>query len=155
MPQSTATAAAELKSLLERVLPRYQRALREAIADSEGMDRLTMPQLRCLQAIAAAGDSPATTGSLAELTRVTAPTMSSMLDGLVGRGLVERRPDPDSRRRVHLFITGQGEALIDRYSEIISRFHRSLLEALEPEQRRALDDGLQALDAGLNRLLDD
>jgi DNA-binding MarR family transcriptional regulator len=146
------TAGDDVKTLLERVLPSYQRALRDAISDAEGPDRLTMPQLRCLQAIANAGETPATTGSLAELTRVTAPTMSSMLDGLVSRGLVERRPDPQSRRRVHLYTTEQGNAVLMRYGEIADAFHRALLASLDDDDRVRLEKGLRALESGLQQL---
>jgi DNA-binding MarR family transcriptional regulator len=139
-------AESELIKLLDRVLPRYQRALRDAISESEGDDRLTIAQFRCLQTIANPGDSPATTSSLAELTRVTVPTMSSMLDGLVARDLVERRPDPGSRRRIHVVVTPQGEALLDRYQRIVDQRHRELIQSLDDNARTRLLHGLQELE---------
>lgn len=139
-------SGSELIGLLDRVLPRYQRALRDAISDAEGEDRLTMPQLRCLQTIAMPGDSPATTSGLAESTRVTVPTMSSMLDGLVARGLVERKPDPDSRRRMHLVVTAQGAALLERYQRIIDERHRALIKPLDSDASLRLMHGLQELE---------
>jgi DNA-binding MarR family transcriptional regulator len=142
----------ELIKLLDRVLPRYQRALRDAISDSEGDNRLTIAQFRCLQTIANPGDSPATTSSLAELTRVTAPTMSSMIDGLVARDLVVRRPDPGSRRRMHLVVTPQGEALLDRYQRIVDQRHLELIQPLGDDARSRLLSGLQELDRCLEPL---
>lgn len=139
-------SGSELIGLLDKALPRYQRALRDAISDAEGDDRLTMPQLRCLQTIAMPGDSPATTSGLAELTRVTVPTMSSMLDGLVARGLVERKPDPDSRRRMHLVVTAQGAALLERYRRIIDEWHRKLIKPLDNDARLRLMQGLKELE---------
>lgn len=123
-----------LVSLLDAVIPRYLRALRSAIADTEGPNRLTMPQVRCLQAIAAA-PAGAITSRLAELTNVTVPTMSAMIDGLVGRSLVERRGDPESRRRVLLFVTAQGQELLRRYQAIMDERHLAIIAGLDPMQR--------------------
>src|SRR4051794_13066771 len=71
----------ELIRALDVVIPRYLAALRTAIAEAEGPDRLTMPQMRCLQVIAQNRQRGAITSRLAEATNVTVPTMSAMIDG--------------------------------------------------------------------------
>jgi DNA-binding MarR family transcriptional regulator len=139
-----------LIALLDQTVPRYLRALRDAISDAEGPDRLTMPQLRCLQAIAAAGESPITTSQLAELMRVSVPTMSSMLDGFVSRGLVERHPDPASRRRLHLRITADGSEVLVRYQRIMDERHRELIRQIDTEGRARLLNALEDLRLGLD-----
>ena len=47
-----------------------------------------------------AGGVPALTTGLARRLRVAVPTMTRMLDGLAERGLIERQPDPTSRRPI-------------------------------------------------------
>jgi DNA-binding MarR family transcriptional regulator len=136
-----------LISTLDTLVPRYLRELRSAIADAEGPDRLTMPQVRCLQASKAAGESGATTSRLAEFINVTVPTMSSMVDGLASRSMVERRNDPTNRRRVLLFVTPQGIELLDRYQGIMDRRHRSIIGGLsEASKKRLLTAAADLLD---------
>lgn len=129
----------DLVAALDRVISRYQAALRDAISEAEGPDRLTMPQLRCLQAIVSPDSGPATVSGLAEQIRVSVPTMSSMIDGLVARGLVERSPDPTSRRRILVRVTDHGASLLARYQQIIDNRHHEIIRGLsEPEKRRLL-----------------
>lgn len=145
---------AALIELLDAVIPWYLRELRTAIAEAEGDDRLTMPQLRCLQAIAAAGEAGTTTTRLAQLSNVTVPTMSSMVDGLVERWLVQRRPDPTNRRRVLLFMTENGEALVDRYEAIMDARHRAIVGPLERSVKTDLIAGLRAIATRLEQVSD-
>lgn len=141
-----------LIALLDSLIPRYLRELRSAIADAEGTDRLTMPQVRCLQAIAAAGPTGATTSRLAEATNVTVPTMSAMIDGLAGRSLVERQSDPESRRRVLLFVTEQGIELLRRYQAIMNARHLAIIDGLDTDQKARLRADAQQLLDQLDRL---
>ncbi|MEO8714251.1 MAG: MarR family transcriptional regulator, partial [Acetobacteraceae bacterium] len=105
-PAEQPTAAAldtTLIMAMDRTISRYQRSLRHAIEQAEGPERLTMPQLRCLQAITA--DGTALTTQLARQMNVAVPTMTSMIDGLTERGLVGRHPDPVDRRQVRIVMT--------------------------------------------------
>jgi DNA-binding MarR family transcriptional regulator len=139
---------------LEETVPRYLRSLRRAVEQAEGQDRLTMQQFRCLQAVAAEGETALTTG-LARRLRVAVPTMTRMLDGLVERGLVERRPDPTSRRQIRLALTDEGRGLLTRYEAVIEARLRRLLGFLDSEQRQRLllsiGDLAGALDAESRR----
>lgn len=85
--------------------------------------RLTR-RLRCVRAVDTMSDAQMaalgalrlhgryTLSKLAEHERVTAPTMSAMINGLADLGLVVRTPDEDDRRRVHIDITEQGRAVV-------------------------------------------
>jgi DNA-binding MarR family transcriptional regulator len=42
------------------------------------------------------------------------PNVSTLIDGLVGRGLISRQRDPTDRRRVVLSLTKRGQALLKR-----------------------------------------
>ncbi len=44
--------------------------------------------------------------------------MTSMIDGLVERGLVERQPHPTDRRQVRLLLTTEGRHTLERYHQI-------------------------------------
>jgi DNA-binding MarR family transcriptional regulator len=139
----------QLAAALEATIPRYLAALRQAVEQAEGPDRLTLQQLRCLQAVVAAGGEALTTG-LARTLRVAVPTVTRMLDGLVDRGLVIRRADPDSRRQVHIVHTWEGVALLDRYEAVIEAWLVDLVGSLEVSRQRKL---LLAID-NLKSILD-
>ncbi len=62
--------------------------------------------------------TPRTPGELAEIERVSAPSMTRTVAGLVERGLVERTDDPADRRQVILSLTPQA---IDVLKEIRRR----------------------------------
>jgi DNA-binding MarR family transcriptional regulator len=142
--------ALDLVAALEATIPRYLRSLRQAVEQAEGEDRLTMPQLRCLQMLAAEGGTALTTG-LARRLQVAVPTMTRMLDGLAERGLIERQPDPTSRRQIRIVLTGDGRVLLDRYQAIIAaRLHRLIGRLDHGQQERlllAVADLAAALDA--------
>src|SRR4051812_20057179 len=88
---------ASLIAELEAIIPRYAQTLRRVIEEVEGPDSLTLPQYRCLQAVAARGST--LTPPLARQFQVGVPTMTGRLDALVERGLLRRQPDPASRRQ--------------------------------------------------------
>jgi DNA-binding MarR family transcriptional regulator len=58
-----------------------------------------------------------------------------LVDRLVKKRLLKRSPDPEDRRKVHVSLTSQGEALIDQLSSV----HRNELRRIGPELRRRLE----------------
>ena len=136
----TVTAESDLDAALlvalETTIPRYIQAIRRAIEEVDGEVTLTLPQFRCLQAVAARGVTLTT--HLARQLQVTVPTMTSRLDGLVERGLVQRQPDPQSRRQVRVSLTPDGELLLRRYQAIIDARLQALLAPLSGEARARL-----------------
>jgi DNA-binding MarR family transcriptional regulator len=146
--QRQAHAAAEdgdLIAALDGIMPRYAQVLRHVLAADQGAGRLTLPQLRLLQALAATETGIALTTQLARQMDVTVPTMTSRIDGLVERGFVERRPDPASRRQVHLLLTPSGRAHLDRCQTLIRARLRERLAPLTAAQKDRLLLALQDL----------
>ncbi len=150
--ESTVTAPEldiALITAMDRTISRYQRSLRSAIEQAEGPGRLTMPQLRCLQAFGA--DGAAHTTHLARRMNVAVPTMTSMIDGLAERGLVTRHPDPADRRQVRIVMTDEGHAVLGRYQAIMHARLRTLISHLNAAQKKrllaAIEDVAMMLDA--------
>jgi DNA-binding MarR family transcriptional regulator len=74
---------------------------------------LTMPERTALSLLDRSG--PTTSSALAREVQITAQAMGATLSALRGRGLVERRPDPNDGRRAVLMITDAGrQALKDK-----------------------------------------
>jgi DNA-binding MarR family transcriptional regulator len=63
-------------------------------------------------------EGPMSLSSLAEAVRVDAPYATLIVDSLEERGLVERRPDPDDRRRKLVALTPDGKEAAQRILRI-------------------------------------
>ena len=83
-------------------------------------------RLRCARAVDAMSDAQLavlatlrmhgrrTISSLAERERVTAPSMTNMINGLEEQGFVLRTPDAEDRRRVQVDITEAGTEIVEQ-----------------------------------------
>ena len=83
--------------------------LSKVVELSLGSVDLSMPQYRVLAILA--GGSAAASG-LAKSLDVRPPSVTALIDGLVARGLVDRRQEDSDRRRVELRITEEGTRLV-------------------------------------------
>jgi len=91
-----------------------------------------------------------TPGELAEMERVSAPSMTKTVNCLVEKGLVTRVDHPDDRRCKVLTLTESGEATLDRIARARDNWMDDLLDGLTADERRLLR---QATDL-LNRVLE-
>lgn len=77
---------------------------------------LSMPQYRILIFL---DQSAAVASSLAVQSAVTRPSVTAVVDGLVHRGLVERRSDPSDRRRVEHLLTDEGRKVLAAADKVL------------------------------------
>ena len=134
-----------LIDILESIMPNYARVVRHAIADPNDPDRLTLPQLRAMQAISRADAPGALNAQLARELQVAAPSMTAMIDGLVERGLVDRSIDPSNRRQVLILLTEVGA---DRLAEMEETMHARLqqvISQLDQHERQLALEGVMLL----------
>ncbi len=75
-------------------------------------------------------------GRLLRETLVTSGTMTNRVDRLVGRGLVQRFPDPADRRGVLVRLTPEGKATVDGAFEALLDAERDLLADLSDRPHR-------------------
>ena len=71
---------------------------------------LTPARLSALSVLVFGG--PCTLGALAAAEGVAGPTMTRIVDGLIGAGLAERQPHPADGRAVSITATASGDALM-------------------------------------------
>jgi DNA-binding MarR family transcriptional regulator len=76
---------------------------------------------------------------------LTSGTISVRMDRLVEEGLVDRRPDPASRRNTLITLTERGRELFERVVPAHLANERRLLAALEPGEREQLAGLLRKL----------
>ncbi len=98
-----------------------------------GVD-LTLPQFRVL-GILAEGSSAAS--GLADRLAVRRPSITALIDGLVARGLVDRRQEDSDRRRVALRLTGEGERILAEADRVVDEYLASLAGYL-PNKEEAM-----------------
>jgi MarR family transcriptional regulator, repressor for mepA len=88
---------------------------------------------------------------LAEITRTTPASVTSLLQGLEARGLVERRPDPDNGRTKRVFATDAGADLIAGFGDTMAATDESILAPLSAAERDELLGLLRKITAQLER----
>lgn len=71
---------------------------------------------------------------LAERLLVSRPSVTGLLDTLQAKGLIERRPHPDDRRRLWVALTPQGLALLESHFETHYREQAALFADLSPDE---------------------
>jgi DNA-binding MarR family transcriptional regulator len=116
------------------------------VLENHGTAELTMPQYRVL-GLLSGGHERAT--ELASKLAVTKPTLTSLIDGLVERGYVEREGADGDRRAVRLVITSAGAVAADLTGIALREVLDDVLSrCADPAAAlAALDDLRRALDA--------
>jgi long-chain acyl-CoA synthetase len=99
---------------------------------------LSVPQYRILGMLDA---GPAMPSALADRLAVRPPSVTSVVDGLVARGLVHRHPAEDDRRRVAHTLTSEGRRALAAADQAVDDRLRRLASALDDRssQRSALE----------------
>jgi DNA-binding MarR family transcriptional regulator len=91
---------------------------------------LSPAQYRMLVQIARGTDA---SSSLAQKLAVSAPSVTSVVDGLVQRGAVERAHSVEDRRRIALALTEDGRALLVAAEDALRERLESIAAELEDE----------------------
>lgn len=83
-------------------------------------------------------DRPRTLGELAAIEQVSAPSISRTVGQLHEQGYVDRAPDPDDGRLVHLSLTDAGREVVDRERALRDAWMAARLEGLSEGDRDLL-----------------
>ena len=86
---------------------------------------------------------------LAEITRTSAASVSSLLQGLERRGLVERRSEPGNERVKRVFATPAGAELIAGFDVAMAAADETILAPLDEAERATLQALLRKITAEL------
>ena len=128
----TATArAAELAAELRFAVMRLGRRLRQHAPED-----VTPSQLSALSVIVR--EERLTLSQLAEAERVQPPTITRIVDSLVGKGLATRTVSEKDRRVAWVAPTAEGRALVDAIRRRRDAYLATRLRALPPEDLAAL-----------------
>jgi DNA-binding MarR family transcriptional regulator len=116
------------------------RWLREADRSSP----LSAAELSALSVVVHLG--PLSLTELAEAEQVRPPSMSRLISGLEGRGLVDRDRSAEDRRVVRISATVAGLGLLEEGRQRRLHALRAALDELGPVDRRALDRAVGVLE---------
>lgn len=105
-----------LAGQLADLVPRLYRLLRTAVA--EDPDAPSLEQLRVLQRI---DQGLRNVSTLAAVRQMRMSAITAILDVLVERGWVVRRPDPLDRRRTNVELTPAGRSVLRRGRRLTTR----------------------------------
>lgn len=141
MNATTSVSAAEIAHELVAVLPRWNRIVARELRSEAGND-LTVVQIRVLGELS---EGALTLSALARKREVSLQAASEHVQALVGRGLVERIPDPTDRRQALLTLTEEGLRQLTEVREHVADRFMPRIERLSEEDADALHRGLQAL----------
>jgi DNA-binding MarR family transcriptional regulator len=121
----------------EALLSAHARLLKQFAAEDVWQD-VSMREYDVLYTLSKCG-TPVRMGDLHRHVLLSQPALSRLVDRLVGRGLVERCPDPGDRRGVRLSLTAAGR---DKQQQIGRRHARTVARAvtaqLSPDDLRNL-----------------
>jgi len=92
---------------------------------------------QALAVLDGAGEPLSPTG-IARRLIVTTASVTSLLDTLERRGLVERRPDPADRRRLLVAITPPAQAMVRQYVPEVVALQGAVMSGIGEEDRQQL-----------------
>jgi DNA-binding MarR family transcriptional regulator len=89
--------------------------------------------------------APASQQEVARRMAVDRTTMVALIDDLEGKGLVQRRPDPDDRRKNVVVLTDTGRTTLNQATAATREAERRLLGSLSDDESAMLKKALQAI----------
>jgi DNA-binding MarR family transcriptional regulator len=90
-------------------------------------------------------DGPCSVADLAQAERVRPQSMAQTVGDLEADALVERRPDPDDRRRALVSLTAAGRARIEEDRAVREGWLVKALEELSEDDRETIDAAVAIL----------
>jgi DNA-binding MarR family transcriptional regulator len=128
---------------LALLLERASRAVGERLSRSIGVDGVTSDHWRVLRLLADEAGHPM--GEIAERLGMNPPTLTKLVDRMVGMSLVQRAADPEDSRRVLVYATDAGLELLHALQPRIDAHHADVRALLGERNARQLERLLDLL----------
>ena len=137
----TVTPEESAGELLE-VVPMVMKEIRSQMR-SQGSTDLTVPQFRTLAFVNRNLGSPLC--KVADHMGLTSPSASTLVDGLIKRGMMTREDQPDNRRRVRLVVTSRGRAILEASRRGTMAYLAKKLSSVSADNREVIFKAMETL----------
>lgn len=137
-----------LHSYLAYLLTEAERGVNRGLAEALASDGVTVEQWRILRVLSDGHGHGM--GDLAAAVLMPHPTLTKTVDRLVDDALVYRRQDETDRRRVSVFLSERGRALVRRLDRHAEEHHRAVEAAYGAQRTERLMRDLARLVASLD-----
>src|SRR3546814_140724 len=127
-----------------RAVARLGRVFEKRLAD----DGMSLPQFRVLSFLS---EGEWAASKVAAWLAVSRPSLTSLVDGLVDQGWVERKGSPTDRRCVLHHLTPAGRAQLARATDLLRGALDDLLAHLDDDERARAEDGLALVHTAMRR----
>ena len=124
------------------VVPLVMRNIRTEMRKNRGSD-LSVPQFRTLAYLSQ--NEGSSLSDVAEHIGLSLPSASKLVDGLVNRKLILRKPSEDDRRRIMLSLTPGGRSTLDVAVHATETYLASVLSTLPEADCHAVQTAMQIL----------
>ena len=114
------------------------------------MPEVTTQQMKLLRILSHYDNS--TMKELARMADVTTPTVTGLVDRMVGNGLAERVDDPSDRRIVRVKLTRKAKNLRDRWRRLRGEKIDRVMARLNSKDRRKFIEAFETIDVLLESL---
>ena len=128
----------------EEVLVLLRRIIHAVDLHSKKLSRetgLTTPQVVVLQAIRDSGE--VTTGRISSAVSLSQATVTTILDRLEARGLIDRYRSDIDRRVVHSRLTAEGRAALRKAPQLLHESFRKSFSSMSHKNQTAILDALR------------
>ena len=125
------------------LLERAGRVVGERLDRAIGRDGVTSDHWRVLRLLADAEGHAM--GELADRMEMNPPTLTKLIDRMVGKSLVQRAADPEDSRRVLVYATDGGLDLLEELQGKVDEHHAALRALLGERIARQLERLLTTL----------
>ena len=119
------------------LLERASRVVAERLSRSIGRAGITSDHWRVLRHLADEAGHPM--GEIAERLEMNPPTLTKLIDRMVGGSLVQRAADPEDSRRVLVYATDAGLDLLRELQPRVDAHHADLGSLLGARNARHLE----------------
>lgn len=136
-------AASKMQDRLAYMIASINRQLENELEERLRPGGVPVDQFRILEVLDAS--EPCPMGEIASQSLIEPPTLTKIVDKMVGDGLVYRAPDPNDRRRVLILMAPAGKALFRRLRGVSSAQEHRIVELLQADNAAELKKLLRSL----------
>ena len=136
-------AAPKMQERLAYMIASINRQLESELEERLRPGGVPVDQFRILEVLDAS--EPCAMGEIAAQSLIEPPTLTKIIDKMVGDSLVYRAPDPNDRRRVLILMAPTGKALFKRLRGVSTAQEQRIVELLQADNATKLKNLLRSL----------